>query len=228
MILIDSIVQPSRSNGQACCAGLQELSLTKCNALTSHTLSLLQASPSLTSLDLGQCTWVNDSSMATISTAPGLMRLSVANCVRLTDAGEHARCLPSPVFLTLFGSVPLKTSLSGFQAFCAESNMLHMFVWWAGVQSIAKLRCIKVLDLSDLCEITDDGLQALSVATSLKELILDRCNRIRCAWDLILCMQCSMSDRLCALQWKSHRNNPDTHTCDLGDLVLEGFTICAS
>ena len=64
---------------------------------------------------------------------------------------------------------------------CSIPNKLHAFVWWAGVQSIAKLRRIKVLDLSDLCEITDDGLQALSMATSLKELTLDRCNRIRCA-----------------------------------------------
>jgi hypothetical protein len=85
-----------------CVAGLQNLTLRKCTALTSRTLDLLQTSSSLLSLDLGQCTWVNDSSMALLCTSASLKQLSLADCVRLTNAGVYLMPCADALHLYIF------------------------------------------------------------------------------------------------------------------------------
>ncbi|WP_047495387.1 hypothetical protein [Terriglobus sp. TAA 43] len=163
---------------------LKHLSLSGSDSLTDHSIALLSNLTTLESIDISYCNQITDAALNTFSSLPQLRSLVLDSCYQITDVGLQI----------LSGSRSLsKLSLrnceeitdEGVLALARLPHLEELILPEFANLSDASLRSLamsalhlKVLRLSMLNAITDDGLSYLYKIKGLTSLSIDNCPNI--------------------------------------------------
>jgi hypothetical protein len=165
-------------------SGLRRVSLAGCDGITDKALEGLSKLAFLEDLDLSFCNQITDRGIRYISSLPRLRVLNLNWCYSVGDAGMEDLCKCETLEIISLWSCEEITdagviSLSRLQQLKKLDLPEFAPITNLGVAGLAKnTSSLTELRLSNLAELTDDGLTSLAICKTLRTLIVEECPKV--------------------------------------------------